>query len=370
MTNTERFETIIIGAGQSGLALGYHLARRNRPFVILDAYPRVGDRWRCHYDSLRLYTPAKYDGLPGMPFPAQSYSWPSGLQMGEYLQAYAERFALPVRCGVAVDGLSRVGEGYLVSAGDRRFECANVVVATGGQQLPKIPEFAAQLDEGIRQMHSSEYRNPSQLLPGGVLIVGASHSGADIALELASSHHTWLSGPVRGQVPFDIEGRPARAIIRVLWFAANHILTERTPLGRKMEPEVRNLGGPLLRVKLPDLAAAGVEHIEAKTIGARDGAPELEGGKLLDVSNVIWCTGFRRDDSWIDIPVFGADGWPNQYRGVVSSAPGLYYLGLRFQYAFASMLIGGVGRDAAYVAKHIDHRSSRHGDRMVPATAC
>jgi putative flavoprotein involved in K+ transport len=355
----ERIDTVVIGAGQSGLAAGYHLARRGQSFVILDAYARVGDRWRNHYDSLRLYTPAKYDGLPGMAFPGDRYSWPTGAQMGDFLQSYAERFDLPVRGNTAVDHVGASGDGYLVDAGESQFEAASIVIATGAQQLPKVPEFAAQLDGGIRQLHSSEYRNPQQLQPGGVLVVGASHSGADIALELCAQHHTWLSGPVRGQIPFDIEGRPARQIMRVLWFAANHVLTEKTPMGRKMREHVRSEGGPLLRVKLPHLAAAGVERAESKTVGVRDGLPLLEDGTLLDVANVIWCTGFRRDDSWIDLPIFDEDGWPLQHRGVVAAAPGIYFLGLKFQYAFASMLIGGVGRDAAHVAKHIAARPSR-----------
>ena len=176
------------------------------------------------------------------------------------------------RGSVRVDGLWPAEvprHSYLLTAGRRRFAAAQVVVATGGQQVPWTPSFAGQIDPGIRQLHSSDYRNPSQLLPGGVLVVGASHSGADIALEVAREHKTWLSGPVHGQIPFDIEGRPARQAMRVLWFAANHVLTVKTPPGRKMRAEVRAHGGPLLRVKLPHLAAAGVEHTSARTASAR-----------------------------------------------------------------------------------------------------
>ena len=348
------FETVIVEAGQAGLSVGYHLARLGRPFVILDEHERVGDCWRERYDSLRLYSPAKYDGLPGMPFPAPPYSFPSGQQMADYLESYATGMALPVAAGVKVDGLRPGGSrsGYVLTAGCRRFTAEQVVVATGGQQVPWIPSFAGQLDPGIRQLHSSN-RNPSQLLPGGVLVVGASHSGADIALEVAPEHRTWLSGPVHGQVPFDIEGRPARQILRLLWFAANHVLTMKTPAGRKMRSQVRGHGGPLLRVKLPHLGAAGVEYVSARTAGVRDGLPVLDGGRPLEVRNVIWCTGFRPDFSWIHLPVTGQDGWPRQERGTAASAPGLYFAGLLFQYAFSSMLVGEVGRDAEYVAQHI-----------------
>lgn len=354
------FDTVIVGAGQAGLSVGYHLARLGRRFVILDEHEHVGDCWRERYDSLRLYSPAKYDGLPGMPFPAPPYSFPSGRQMADYLESYATGMGLPVAAGVKVDGLwpaGGPGGSYLLTAGRRRFTAEQVVVATGGQQVPSIPSFAGQLDPGIRQLHSSDYRNLAQLLPGGVLVVGASHSGADIALEVAAEHRTWLSGPVHGQIPFDIESRPARQILRLLWFAANHILTVRTPVGRKMRSQIRGRGGgPLLRVKLPHLRAAGVEWASARTAGVRDGLPLLADGKVLEVRNVIWCTGFRPDFGWIHLPVTGEDGWPRQERGVAASVPGLYFAGLLFQYAFSSMLVGGAGRDAEYVANQIARR--------------
>jgi putative flavoprotein involved in K+ transport len=350
----ERFDTVVIGAGQTGLALAYHLARQGRSFVILDENVRVGDGWRRRYDSLRLYTPAKYDALPGGRFPAKSYEFPTGKQVADYLEGYVAAHRLPVRPRVFVDGVCRKADRFVVSAGEQLFEAGQVVVATGGQHLPYTPEFAGELDPGIRQLHSSEYRNPSQLLPCDVLLVGASHSGADLAHEIAGSgHRTILCGPSRGEIPFAIEGRPARQVMKVLWFAANHVLTERTPVGRKMQTEVRNEGGPLLRVKSADLAAAGVERVEGRMVGVRDGRPLLADGRVLDVENVIWCTGFRRDFSWIEGPVLGADGWPAQQRGVSTTIPGLYFLGLLFQYAFASMLTGGAGRDAAYVANHL-----------------
>jgi putative flavoprotein involved in K+ transport len=302
-----------------------------------------------------------------MPFPAPAGAFPTGHEMADYLEAYAERMELPVRGGVVVDAVQRLADGYLISARERRFEADNVVVATGAQHLPKVPGFAGELDPDIRQLHSDAYRNPGQLLDGPVLVVGASHSGADLALEAAATHRTWLSGPDTGQVPFRIEGRPAKVALRFLWFAAKHVLTVRTPIGRKAQPEIRSHGGPLLRVKTADLAKAGVERVHARTVGVRDGKPLLDDGTVLDVRNVIWCTGFRRDFSWIDPPVLGDDGWPAQVRGVSTIAPGLYFMGLLFQHSFSSMLIGGAGRDAAHVAKHIagHSRTSRPANPAV-----
>jgi putative flavoprotein involved in K+ transport len=353
---SERIDTVVIGGGQAGLAVGYHLARRGIDFVILDKNEQVGDNWRNAWDSLRLFTPARYNGLPGMPFPLAPHAFARRDEMAAYLHAYAERFRLPVRNGVSVHGLRPAVDGrsgYTVTAKGHRFEARNVVVATGPQHLPLVPDFAREIRQGIMQLHSSEYRNPSQLQPGPVLVVGASHSGPDIALEAAGEHPTVISGPYRGQIPFAIEGRPARVILRGLWFVANHVLTVKTPLGRKIKPEVRSHGGPLIRVKAKHLEAAGVEHVASKTVGVRDGFPMLEDGRVVEAANVIWCTGFRLDFSWIDLPIVGPDGYPLEERGVVPPAPGLYFIGLPFQRSFASMLIGGVGSDAAHVAKHI-----------------
>jgi putative flavoprotein involved in K+ transport len=352
----ERLETVIVGAGQAGLSVGHHLATRDRPFLIVDANERVGDNWRRHWDSLRLYSPACLDGLPGMPFPAPAWSFPTKDETADYLEEYATRFDLPIRGGSRVEAVSTNGDGYIVTCGDRRFEAENVVVATGTFGRPHTPALAAELDPAILQLHSSEYKNPSQLREGTVLVVGAAHSGADVAMDVADDHETVLCGRDTGQIPFDIEGRPGRAIWRLLSFLARRVLTTRTPIGRKMRSEIRSHGGPLLRYKRADLAAAGVERVTARAVGARDGRPLLDDGRVLDVGNVIWCTGFKQDFSWIGPPVTGEDGWPEEERGVAPSAPGLYFTGLAFQYAFSSMLILGAGRDAEYVAKHISAR--------------
>jgi putative flavoprotein involved in K+ transport len=366
-----RVETVVIGAGQAGLSTGYHLARRGREFVILDACQRVGDNWRSHWDSLRLYSPARAAALPGMRFPAPPASYPTKDQMADFLETYASTFELPVRTGVRVSRVTSEDGGYLVSTDGPSFRCDNVVVASGTfGRTPYVPDFAGLLDPGILQLHSSAYKNPAQLRPGGALVVGASHSGGDIAYEAGTAGHpTVLSGRIHGQVPFDIEGRPAQVIFPVLLFVAKHLLTIRTPLGRRIRPEVRAHGGPLIRVKRADLAGVGVEMVPARTVGVRHGQPVLDDRRVLDVANVVWCTGFRQDFSWIDVPVIGADGWPLETRGVVASSPGLYFAGLAFQYAFASMLVGGAGRDAEYVVKHLCGRrpAAERAERVLRA---
>ena len=348
----ERYETVVVGGGQAGLATGYHLARLGRPFVILDAGQRVGDAWRARWDSLRLFTPARYSGLPGMGFPAAAWHYPTKDEVAEYLETYAARFQLPVRAGVRVDGLTRQGDRYLVTAGERRFEAANVVVASGAYHLPLVPSFAAELDPGILQLHSSGYRRPAQLQEGGVLVVGAANSGAEIAVELSGAHRIWLSGRHPGSEPTRAGSRLDRLLTPPFWFFISQVLTVDTPIGRKLRPKLMGAGTPLARVRRRDIAAAGIERVP-RTAGARDGLPVLEDGRALEVANVVWCSGYRPDLSWIDLPVQDDDGQPRHDRGVVAGQPGPYFVGLFFQTAVSSALVGGVGRDAEQIVARI-----------------
>jgi len=352
MEPTERTETIVVGGGQAGLAVGYHLARSGRPFLILDAGDRIGDSWRRRWDSLRLFTPARYDGLPGWRFPAPGWSFPTKDDMADYLEAYARRFELPVRTGVAVDRLFKEDGRFVVTAGGRRFEAARVVVASGAHRVPRVPDFACQLDPGILQLHSAEYRSPAQLREGGVLVVGAGNSGAEIAFEVAESRPTLLAGRNVGEIPVPHGSRRARLALPVFRFVGHHVLTVRTPLGRKAGPKLALGATPLIRVKSRSLVSAGAERMPRVT-GVRDGRPELEDGRVLDVANVIWCTGLRQDFSWIELPVLGDDGRPAHDRGVARSDPAFCFVGLLFQYSVTSDVLPGVGRDAKRIAAHL-----------------
>jgi putative flavoprotein involved in K+ transport len=277
-----------------------------------------------------------------------------------YIERYAVHHDLPVRTSTRVESLDQLPDGRFrlrLTAGE--LTCDNVVVATGTfGQTPRIPDIAANLDPSIHQLHSSAYQRPGQIPPGRVLVVGASHSGTDIAYELAESHPVTLCGHEHGQLPLKPEQRRARLMFPVIVFVWRHVLTRRTPVGRKVMNEVRFHGAPMIRVHREDLAEREVERRLGRLTGTQDGLPMLEDGTVVDASTVLWATGFRQVFDWILIPIIGEDGWPAEMRGVVEKVPGLFFCGLAFQYAFSSMVFPGIGRDAEYLVRQIDARVS------------
>lgn len=350
-------ETLVIGAGQAGLAVGYHLRRRGLPFVIVDEHERVGDVWRERWDTLRLFTPRRYSGLPGMPFPGPASSHPTKDETAIYFETYAREFGLSVRTGLRVERVAEIDGRFRAFCGEQVLPADNVVVATGASHHPRIPAFAGELDAAIVQLHSSEYRNRSQLRQGSVLVVGAGNSGAEIAMELAGHHQVWLSGPDTGQEPTRAGSIPDRLFTPIMWLIATR-LTVKTAPGRKLRDYFLDppRGIPLGRVRRKDIIAAGIERV-GRTTGVRNGYPLLGDGRSLQASNVIWCTGYRPDFGWLDLPLStNKHGFPIQNRGVVESVPGLYFVGLLFQYSISSSLVGGVGRDAEHIVDHIASR--------------
>lgn len=349
-TQVETVDTIVIGGGQTGLTIGYHLKEAKRDFVILDAGSRVGDAWRNRWESLLLFTPARLNGLPGMPFPAPRDEFITKDQMADFLEEYARHMDLPIRLDTPVERVSRRGEGFEVYAGDRLYRSSNVVVATSSYTNSKVPPFASDLDPSITQLHSADYRTPRQLPDGPVLVVGVGNSGADITLELAKTREVIVAGETDAVIPFRIEPWFARnVLVSGVFVMLQHVLTLRTPLGRKDLAK----GGktPLIRVKPKDISAVG--RRVPRIVAVSDGKPVTEAGETLDVAGVLWCTGFRPSFPWLDLPVLGDGGEPQHERGIVEPEPGLYFCGLHYQFAAASDSIVGMQRDAKYVMRHL-----------------
>jgi len=345
-SRTERYETIIIGGGQAGLAAGFELQQRGVDFLILDAGARIGDSWRRRWDSLRFFTPAKHSGLPGMAFPAAPGHLPDKDEVGAYLDAYAVRFDLPVRLGVTVRSLGRTGGRYEMLAGDLRYQATSVIVATGPHHTPRIPAFAGELSPRIRQLHSSAYVNPHLLGAGATLVVGAGGSGAQIAMELSKSRRVWLAGRAVVQAPRTLFGRD---LYDWLWPVLSRLTTD-SFVGRRLRERPRR-GDHLVGLTMRDLTLAGVTRVGRVTEVER-GLPICD-GVAVPADVVIWATGFTQDLGWIDLPILDAAGFPRHRGGAVEGEPGLYFLGLPFQRSYTSSLLGGVGRDAALIAEQI-----------------
>jgi len=348
----ETFDTVVIGGGQAGLAAGYFLTQQGANFVILDANMHTGDSWRKRWHSLKLFTPSKFNSLPGLPFPKPGDYLPTKDEVADYLEGYARQFDLPIRHNAKVESLSHNGQGYRINAGASNFSAKNVIVATGPFQVPYTPAFSIELDPSILQLHSSAYCNPQDIPVQSVLVVGAGNSGAEIALELVrAGKRVWLAGRDVGRIPANgplgkfLGGRP-------IWWFMSHVLTVNTPIGRKVKASEGHQGTPLGRATRQEIAEAGIE-LTLRVSGIESGKPKLGDGCSLPVDGVIWATGFRPDYHWINLPIFDEHGSPKHSRGIVQDAPGLYFIGLLFQTALSSSLLGGVCADAAYIAGQI-----------------
>ena len=348
-TRVERFEVVVVGGGQAGLAIGRELAARDADFVIVDKAERVGESWRRRWDSLRLFTPAAYSALPGMHFPAPAAHLPDKDDVANYLEQYAERFDLPLRLNTSITSLRRNGERYVLTTDNATLEADHVVVATGPFQRPRVPTLAARLSSDILQLHSSEYRNPLTLPPGPVLVVGAGNSGAQIAMEIARVRKVWLAGRDVGHLPRRWLGRD---LFDWVWPIMQRFSVD-TRVGRAMQARARNTDA-LIGITSRMLAASGVKRV-GRVTEVRGGLPVCD-GEVVTPSVIVWCTGYDTDYSWIDLPIFDAEGRVTHRRGVVENLPGLYFLGLRFQRRMSSALLGGVGADAAFLAEDIMQR--------------
>lgn len=349
-----RTEVIVIGGGQAGLAMGYHLARRGIDFVILDASQQVGDAWRTRWDSLRLFTPARYSSLPGMPFPGDPDRYPGKDEVADYLAAYATRLGLPVRAGERVLALRRGPEGWTAETATTRYEAPQVVVATGPFQRSAVPALGRDLPAEVVQVHSASYLNPAQVLGGDVLVVGAGNSGVQIAEELSATHRVHLAvGERMPRLPQRVLGKSL-----FWWLEKSGVMNVSVDslLGRRMSRTDTLIGkGPrMLR---------GV-RLHGRVVEVRGDTVLAAGGGRVSPAAVVWATGFRPDFGWIEAPVLSARGIPVHRRGV-TSAPGLYFLGLSWLHTRGSALIGWVGRDAEYLASYLS-RGEQHRAMAAP----
>ena len=355
--NNSGYDTIIIGAGQAGLSAGYFLKKLGTKFIILTKDKKIGNIWRERWDSLRLFTPVYYNKLPGMDFPSDDPDYlPDKNETADFLETYAVKFNLPVCLNTEVIEIEGGDHSFTIKTESKIYTSKNVIVATGAFHHPHIPDFAGDISDSVFQVHSSCYKNPEELKDGDVLVVGAGSSGLQIATEIMeqkeSKRNVWLSGPDTGTFPRRIFG------IDIYHFLAATVF--RVPIkslpGRIIKSVSYRHGDLALRPTYKKMIKAGVKRV-GRTIGVKNGNPVLENNISLNVNNIIWCTGFRYNFNWINLDIFNSKGFPVHNRGIVRKVPGIYFLGLHFQYTISSSLLGGVRKDAGYIVDYIANNS-------------
>ena len=351
----------MIGGGQAGLALGYHLAGQGRDFTILEAAAESAAAWRQRWDSLKLFTSARYDALAGMDFPGDPDRYPTRGEVADYLTEYARHFDLPVELNSRVESVRKADGTFLVELDDRTCEADQVVVATGPFQTPFVPGIASGLGDEVEQLHSTAYRSPRSLPEGPVLVVGGGNTGYQIAEELSASHETHLSIGSR-QTPL-----PQRILGRDLFWYLDKTGLIRKPTSSRIGKRMQQREDTLIGSRPRTARRRGVE-LHGRAVDAAGSTVSFSDATKLDVRSVIWATGFRPDHSWIDVPVFDGDGRIAHDRGV-TAAPGLYFLGLLWQHSRGSALLGWVKDDAEYIAQQIGaFRSAPAGEGALAAT--
>jgi putative flavoprotein involved in K+ transport len=346
------YDVIVIGAGQAGLSMGYYLKKGNSSFLILDNNERIGDVWRKRYDSLVLFTPRSFSSLHGLTLEGDPNRFPTKNEIADYLERYANTFDLPIKFNTEVKRITKHDKTFMIHTQNSILKAKKVVVATGAFHTPNIPSLSKEVSKEVVQLHSSQYKDPSQLNEGAVLVVGGGNSGTQIAVELSLSHNTYLS------VGHPIHFLPLTFFNKSIfwWFDMMGILkfSSTSFVGRRIQKQ----GDPIFGYELKEKMKKNKVKLNGRTVSIQNNIVTFDDLTSLKINNIIWATGFTPNYSWIDIPNLVKLNSKVHHKRGVTNIEGLYFLGLPWQHRRGSALLFGVGDDAKYLYQEMVQKNN------------
>lgn len=338
---------IVVGAAQAGLSMAYYLKKLNKDFLLVDKEASIGASWRNRWDSLTLFTPSEFNNLPGLAFPGPKGHYPSKDEVAEYFQDYVAEYDFPVQFNTLIDKITPQNDHFLLKSPQGDFKAKNVIIATGPFHIPYIPAFSEKIDPEIFQVHSNYYKNPDQLQPGKTMVVGAGDSGFQILDEISQREtEVYFSGTSKVRLlPQEILGKTL-----FWWLKKSGILgfSKDSWIGKKLSTSRQ----PIIGTDVKAILRRENVRLIGKVKNAERATIYTEDREIKDLRNIVWATGYRPNFKWIEGLELTENGYPVHQRGV-SNINGLYFIGLPWLYTRGSATLGGIKKDAEYLANHI-----------------
>jgi len=339
---------VVIGGAQAGLSMAYHLKKMNKKFIVLDGENEIGASWLNRWDSLKLFTPTEYNHLPGLKFNAEKGHYPTKVEVANYFKSYVEKFQIPIQLNTLVTSVRKTEKGFFITYEDDVIEAKNVIVATGPFHIPYTPPCHTKISEEILQMHSNYYKGVHQLQDGDALVVGGGDSGYQILDEISKngSRTVYFSGVTK------VNSIPQQFLGKTLWWWFTLIgflsYTKYSWIGKK----ISSFPQPIIGTDVNEILSRKNVIISGRTKDALNTEIIFENNKISSIKNIVWATGYRPNFNWIEGLELDGNSYPKNYRGV-SNIEGLYFIGLPWMYTRGSATLGGVSKDASYLASII-----------------
>ncbi|CAM1350422.1 flavin-containing monooxygenase [Tenacibaculum ascidiaceicola] len=343
---------VIMGGAQAGLSMAYHLKKMEKSFIVVDGEEEIGASWLNRWDSLKLFTPTEYNHLPGLKFNAPKGHYPSKYEVSDYFKSYVKKFDIPVQLNTLVTSVKKSAKGFHVIYNEGEILAKNIIVATGPFHIPYTPPCHTKLSDEVLQMHSNYYKNSKQLQEGDVLVVGGGDSGYQILDEISKdkkSKTVYFSGDTK------VKTLPQQFLGKTLWWWFTLIgflkFNKYSWIGKKISTSLQ----PVIGTDVKEILSRENVVTVGRTKDALDNEVVFENKKVTSIKNIIWATGYRPNFKWIEGLELDSDNYPKNYRGV-SNIEGLYFIGLPWMYTRGSATLGGVSKDASYLADIISKK--------------